>query len=609
MKPDYSRHRAPSIIGFGLLVAALIACSGCASSPEPTPAVRPNIIVIMTDDQGYGDLGCHGNAVLDTPNLDRLAGESARLEHFYVSPVCSPTRASLLTGRYAYRTRVIDTWIGRSMMDPGEATIAEMLGSVGYRTGIFGKWHLGDCYPMRASDQGFETSLVHRGGGLAQPSEPRENARRYTDPILFENDRAVRTSGFCTDVYFDAAIDFVETAKDDPFFVYLAPNAPHTPLHDVPDALREKYLGRDLAAVLPEGSDQREQVAAVYAMVENIDHNVGRLLAALEASGRADDTIVVYLHDNGPQQPRFNGGLRGTKGTVWEGGIRSPLFVRWPGRVVPGPRRVGFGAHIDIVPTLLEFADVTPPAALKLDGTSLAPLLRDDVESDDWPERSLVLQVHRGDTPLHGHHVAVRGPRFKLVRPTGFGRREPENADAPWQLYDLAADPAETSDVASEHPEVVRSMLSFYDDWFADVSATRPNNYAPPRIVVGSGLAPETVLTKQDWRRLAGNGWGSDGEWLLSFAGDHRHDIRVIARRPLRDVRAVLRVGDIEREMRLAGPTDTIVFEDVEVPAGNATLRVLLIDGDRPPADDGGAGAAAGRRVVPYHVIVSRRGD
>ena len=209
----------------------------------------PNVVLIMTDDQGYGDFGATGNRVIQTPHLDQLATQSVQLSHFYVSPVCSPTRASLMTGRYNYRTRCIDTWIGRSMMDPNETTVAEVLQGAGYRTGIFGKWHLGDCYPMRPNDQGFHESLVHKGGGLAQPSEPLENKRRYTDPILFKNGQQVQTKGYCTDVYFDHALEFIKRShqSNKPFFTYIATNAPHGPFHDVPgkviDELQTKASG------------------------------------------------------------------------------------------------------------------------------------------------------------------------------------------------------------------------------------------------------------------------------------------------------------------------------------------------------------------------------
>jgi len=585
-----------------LVSAGLCAFAGCIGLDRGSSAGRPNVIVIMTDDQGLGDLGCMGNPVLETPNIDRLAGQSARVAHFYVSPVCTPTRASLMTGRYAYRTRAVDTWVGRAMMEPDEVTIAEILRDAGYTTGIFGKWHLGDCYPMRAIDQGFDRALVHRGGGLAQPSEPRENSRRYTNPILFENGTAVRTEGYCTDVYFDAAIEFVRASQEDPgqrpFFVYLPTNAPHTPLHDVPEELYAKYRDRDLSAVLPEGSKQADQVARVYAMIENIDQNVGRLLAALDEYGVADNTVVVYLHDNGHKQPRYCSELRGTKGTVYDGGIRSPLFVRWPGRLEPGEEPKRFGAHIDLTPTLLDLVDVDVPDGVNLDGRSLVPLLSRDGRSRSdapWPHRTIVLQVHRGDEPVRGHHVAVRGPRYKAVHPTGFGREQPP-PDVAWELYDMHEDPGESNDLAGEHPNLVASMRSYYDAWFDDVSSTRPGNYDPPRIIVGTEHETETMLTRQDWRRLSTVGGRARGHWLLNFDGSECYDIQVIMTRPVADVRAELTIGDLRRVGEFAGPTDTYVFEEVVVPAGDAELEVTFEMGGDPE-----------RREGAYQVFLRRR--
>lgn len=567
------------------LLSITVACKTGGAALAP----RPNVIVIMTDDQGLGDLGCLGNPVLATPNIDRLAAASARVERFYVSPVCTPTRASLLTGRHSYRTRAIDTWVGRAMMEPDEVTMAEVLRTAGFRTGIFGKWHLGDCYPMRAIDQGFDTALVHRGGGLAQPSEPRENDRRYTDPILFRNGAAVQTSGFCTDVYFDAAIDFVRAAGEQPFFAYVATNAPHTPLHDVPPDLYARYAASDLSAVLPAAANaqQRDAVARVFAMIENIDRNMGRLLATLEATGAADNTIVIYLHDNGHQQPRWCRGLRGTKGTVYEGGIRSPLFVRWPGHLAPGAVVGEPAAHIDVLPTVLDFVGLDAPAC---DGQSLRPLL--ERRSESLGARHLVLQVHRGDVPVRGHHVAVIGPRYKLVHPTGFGRESPP-ADVAWELYDLQTDPGEQRDLAPGDRARVGRMRAAYDRWFDDVSTTRPDNFAPPRIVVGTDHETETALTRQDWRRYDRRGWGNRGRWLLRFDGEHRYDLRVILTQPIGAAQAVLRIGELQRQRAVAAEVAEFDFSDVAVPAGEGSLELAITH-------------AAGT-VAPYQVIVTRR--
>src|SRR4051812_6750540 len=261
-----------------LLVIGLAAVGARAAANEPTR--RPNVLVIMTDDQGFGDLACNGNPVLRTPNIDKLSKDGVRLTNFYVSPVCSPTRASLMTGRYNYRTGVVDTYLGRSMMHGDEVTLAEMLRWAGYRTGIFGKWHLGDNYPMRPGDRGFEESLVLKGGGLGQPSDF-EGGGGYRDPILLRNAKPVKTTGYVSDVLGQATIDFITANRDRPFFAYLAFNAPHEPLTEVPQDWYERYKAMDLNASrfvtpgwpLPDRLDT-DKVARVYAMVSNIDDNV-----------------------------------------------------------------------------------------------------------------------------------------------------------------------------------------------------------------------------------------------------------------------------------------------------------------------------------------------
>ncbi|MCZ6795465.1 MAG: arylsulfatase [Planctomycetota bacterium] len=576
----------------GCLSSCLSAAPGVEERSDGAAPSRPNIVLIMTDDQGYGDLGVTGNRVIETPRIDALARGSASMKYFYVSPVCTPTRASLMTGRYNYRTRAIDTWAGRAMMDPGEVTIAEVLQGAGYRTGIFGKWHLGDCYPMRPQDQGFDEALVHRGGGLAQPSEPLENARRYTDPVLFHNGKKVETQGYSTDVYFRGALSFIEKSRaaGRPFFVYLPTNAPHEPVHDVPEELLEKYRAKDLSSVFVATKGQTDRTARIFAMIENIDQNVGRLMDRLDALGITRNTIVVYLHDNGPNSSRYVGEMRGRKGEVHDGGIRSPFFVHWPARLRGGTTSERIAAHIDVMPTLLDAAGVPVPAGLRLDGRSLLALL--EGKDVNWPDRTIYIQAHRGDRPVRYHHFAARGGRWKLVRPTGFGREKPP-ASAVFELYDMTADPREEKNVAAEHPEVVARMKAGYDRWFDDVSSTRPDNYGTPRIVVGTDHETTTVLTWQDWKVEAGNGWGKQGRWLLRFAGRRAYDVRVRTREEVRDARAELNIGDVRRSLRVDGPTRDFTFDDVTVPPGNAALRVTIRSG----AGD----------VPPYHVHVIRQ--
>ena len=281
----------------------LLCCLGKLVADE-----RPNVIVIMSDDQGVGDYGFQGNPVIRTPQLDAMRTRSGLLSKFYVSPVCAPTRACLMTGRYNYRTRCIDTYIGRAMMDTDEVTMAEFLRDAGYQTGIYGKWHLGDNYPLRAMDQGFQDSLVHRGGGIGQPSDPVGAEGKYTDPTLIKNGVEVPMKGYCTDLYFDAAMDFISksTRDDKKFFTYIATNAPHGPFHDVPQRLYEEYRNVDFTPILIKpinpGRMEKEsdKLARIAAMITNIDENVGRLFGKLDSLGITENTIVVYLNDNGP---------------------------------------------------------------------------------------------------------------------------------------------------------------------------------------------------------------------------------------------------------------------------------------------------------------------
>ena len=565
-------------IPLAALMLLSCACSGPAGGLPERPPQRPNLLLVMTDDQGFGDYGFAGNPVLETPHLDALAAASPRVERFYVSPVCSPTRASLLTGRYNYRTRVVDTWRGRTSMEPEEVTLAEVLREAGYRTGIFGKWHLGDNHPQRPQDQGFDEVLVHRGGGLDQASEPIENARRYTDPILFHNGEQVGTEGYCTDVYVDAALEFIDGAQasGQPFFAYVATNAPHGPFHDVPEELYAKYKAADLSGIL-RGEDARpDQVARILAMTENIDQNVGRLLAHLEQRGLDDDTLVVFLGDNGPTWGRWAGGLRGFKTGVYEGGIRSPLLMRYGEQLSPATRVGTTAAHIDLFPTLLEALGVPTPEEVALDGRSLWPELSG--HTAQVPARHLVIQTHRGDVPRYEHHFAVIGPRWKLVRASGFGREAPPQ-EHPFELYDLRDDPAEARDLAAERPELVAELREVYRRWWEDVTATRQDNFAPPPIVLDALEEPRALLQRNDWR---GVGTGTaDGAWHIEVDGTAWVEARLLFREPL-EVSEVL-FADWPREpssLSLEPPTRARPVNGVDGSAGYVIddLRVALTD-------------------------------
>ena len=544
---------------------------------------QPNVVVVMSDDQGYGDFGYMGNPVIRTPSLDSLAEQSVRMETFYVCPVCAPTRASLLTGRWHMRTRAIDTYVGRAMMDTDEVTVAELLRDAGYATGIFGKWHLGDCPPMRPQDQGFEETLVHRGGGIGQSSDPVGGERKYTDAVLFANGRRVETTGYCTDVYFTAALDFIDRsrARGRPFFCYIPTNAPHGPFHDVPPQLLQAYKQMDLDPVLPKGlrggrrDKERDKVARVYAMISNVDENVGRLLAHLERRDIADETLVIFLTDNGANGARFNAGLRGSKGEVYEGGIRTPLLARWPGQLTPGTVARTPGAHIDLLPTLAEACGVRLPEGMRIDGRSLLGSWRRDA---GMPERTFVVQCHRGDQPIAGRHAAIRQGRWKLVRPSGFAGEGP-GKDIPWELYDLAADPSEQRDVIALHPDVARRMREAYAAWFRDVTTTRPLDAGPPLIRVGTSHEPNVVLTRQDWRRLSG---GASGVWHLDVAAAMRFRIKVrLARAAVRDGEVRLRFGGVTHTRPVSKGAREVVFYEVGAHQGRTELEATLVTGAR----------------------------
>lgn len=570
-----------------LLAVLLSACHATGSRTERAANAHPNVLVILTDDQGHGDLRSHGNPVLDTPRLDALAAESAAMERFYVSPVCTPTRAALMTGRNSVRTRAIDTYRGRAMMAPAEVTIAEVLRDAGYATGLFGKWHLGDNHPMRPQDQGFEKVLCHRGGGLAQPADHIDNRRRYTDAILFEDGVPVQTEGFCMDVYAQHAVRFMEesAAADRPFFAYVATNTPHGPFHDVPEELRAKYAGRDLSGVLDDPK-QADRLARCLAMVENVDQNVGRLLDAIERLGLAEDTIVVYLHDNGPNMRRYVGEMRGMKSEVFEGGIRTPFFVRWPGVVPAGLRRAEIAAHVDLWPTLVEATGVDAPAVEDQDGRSIWPLLTDTAA--EWPDRLLHIQAHRGDRRVAEHNFAVIGQRYKLLRASGFGRETPP-ADSAFALFDLENDPREEADLFSAEPEIAASLLRAHREWFAD-AIDHEGFGTPPPIVVDFDVEPSHELNRNDWRPIGG-GYGAAGEWHLSSASDRRLTVRVRTRGGPKapgtarvevmidgEVQAASDVVIDDRRARL----DHEMEEAVLLPRGAHRLGVRVTIGDAP---------------------------
>ena len=547
-------------------MAAAFAAPACSVSSENAGAVRPNVILIMTDDQGWAQVGFHGNPYIKTPTLDRMASESTEFTQFYVEPKCAPTRAALLTGRHGYRSGVIDTYLGRTLMVPEAETLAELLSSEGYQTGIFGKWHLGDNYPLRPMDQGFQESLVHRGGGIGQPAGPPGN--RYWDPVLEHNGVSKPYAGYCTRIFTDALIAFAREHRDRPFFGYLATNVPHSPF-DVDEEYIEPY--REMG--LP------ERTARVYGMITEFDENMGRLLGELDSLGIAERTIVVFLTDNGPTQQTYTAGLRGRKASTYEGGTRVPFLFRWPDRVEAGRKLDRIAAHIDVVPTLLE-ATGSRVEPRDLDGVSLWPLLAGTIPPGQWPDRTIHLQNHRGDTPQLNRNASARTQRWKIVQPLGEGT-DPMPPGASFELYDMSVDPGETTNLAAEHPEIVARMREGYEEWFRDVSATR--GFEPVPIHLGTPLEPVATLSRFDWRGDYDDRAREDaiGYWPVVFLASGTYDftLRFAGPLPLAG-EATLRLGDVSVSREVAAEDDHTEFHGVEVAEGSARLEAIVQYGD-----------------------------
>ncbi len=547
------------------LLTGAVVSGGCIPAADDPRSSAPNVILIMTDDQGWAQVGFHGNPYIRTPTLDRMAAESTEFTQFYVEPKCAPTRAALLTGRHGYRSGVVDTYLGRTLLDPAGVTLAELLSEHGYATGIFGKWHLGDNYPLRPMDQGFQETLVHRGGGLGQPAGPPGNT--YWDPVLEHNGESKKYEGYCTRVFTDGLIEFIRVNRDRPFFGYLATNVPHGPF-DVDEEWIEPY--REMG--LP------ERTARVYGMIEEFDQNLDRLLGELDALGLAERTIVVFLTDNGPTQQTFTAGLKERKGSAYDGGTRVPFLFRWPEQVEAGRQVDRIAAHIDVVPTLLEAAGVGTPFQ-PFDGVSLWPLLSGATAPDNWPDRTIYLQNHRGDIPQLNRNASARTQRWKIVQPLGKAT-DPMPPGAEFELYDMSVDPGETNNLAGEHPEIVEKMRRGYEEWFRDVSS---RGFEPVRIHLGSPREPRTTLSRFDWRgdydERAGE--AALGYWPIVIEQQGRYDLVLRFAGPLpSEGRARVSVGEVEVAQEVAAGSASCKFPGIELEAGPARLvGVVEYDG------------------------------
>ena len=432
----------PDRYQFLLLLLPVVISFGCSQNSQQEAVVpdKPNVIIILSDDQGWGDFSVNGNSNINTPNIDQLAKDGAHFENFYVQPVCSPTRAEMLTGRYHSRGGVYSTSAGGERLDLDETTIAQVFKQAGYATAAYGKWHNGMQYPYHPNARGFDDYYGFCSGHWGN----------YFSPMLEHNQEIVTGEGFLIDDFTDHGIKFIEDNKDAPFLLYLPYNTPHAPMQ-VPDRWWDQY--RDKPLTMFADADKEEDIdftRAALAMCENIDWNVGRIMDKLEELEIANNTIVLYFNDNGPNSWRWNGGMRGRKGATDEGGVRTPLFVRWPEKINAGKTIDRIASVIDLLPTLADLAGIEHSYSKPLDGISLKDLLLED--HPDWNDRVIFNQWR--------DRISARNQRFRL-----------DHQDL---LYDIENDRPQSVDVSDDYPEVKSMLQSAKKDFIETVVAEVP---------------------------------------------------------------------------------------------------------------------------------------
>lgn len=534
------------------LTLSLMVALFSQAAPSTT---APNVVFVITDDQGYGDLSVTGNPIIKTPAIDQLHGESVRLTDYHVSPTCAPTRGALMSGHYTNRAGPWHTIRGRSFLRQTSTTWGDVFSAGGYATGMFGKWHLGDNYPYRPEDRGFQEVVRHGGGGVGQTPDYWNNS--YFDDTYFHNGVPQKYEGYCTDIYFNEAKRFITQSVDagKPFLAYISTNAPHGPFL-CPDKYWKPYMDQ--------GISQKE--AIFYGMIANVDENVGAMRDWLKDQGLAENTIFIFTTDNGTASGGqiYNASMRGFKNSEYDGGHRVPFFLTWPAAGLTKPRDVEpVTAHIDILPTFIELCGLPLPRDYAFDGRSLAPLLFD--QPTPWVDRTVITDSQRVIDPIMWRKSAVMTNEWRLVNGT--------------ELYKIKEDPAQEKDLAGKFPQQVQILRKEYEDWWASIS---PGFVIHERVVVGNDAENPLQLTGHDW--LAGSDndspWHqgkiraaklSVGKWAIRVDQNARYEIslRRWPRELSRAINADLAPGDAVPGM--ASPRET---PGRPIEAKTATLQV-----------------------------------
>ena len=508
-------------------------------------ADKPNVILLLTDDQGYGDLSCHGNGVLRTPNLDKLHRQSIRFTDFHVAPMCTPTRGQLMSGLDALRNRARHVCGGLTMLRPDVPTMGDIFNAGGYRTGIFGKWHLGDSYPYLPQYRGFQEAVHHKSWGITSAADYWGND--YFDDTYYHNGKPEKYQGYCNDVWFRLAMQWIGgcAAKKEPFFCYLPTNVPHGP-HFVAEGYAAPYR----KAGLP---------AAFFGMIANLDENVGKLLAMLDQTGLADNTILIFMTDNGgtPGTKVFNAGMRGAKTSLYDGGHRVPCFVRWPGGGLREPADIGeLTTCQDLLPTLIDLCGLKAPPDARFDGVSLAGLLRGS-QGDQPPcsgnalaDRMVVVQYHI-EIPKWNSTVMWR--KWRLVKGE--------------ELYDIGGDPGQKVNVAELHPDVVKAMREHYERWWTQVE---PIAKEPCYVHIGADKENPTTLTCADWYMIYADNFGhlqggNNSHWNILVERDGQYEL-TLSRWPAE--------ADTALDAPLKGPSG----QGKALPIAKARLKINQFD-------------------------------